>query len=134
MSDYAWIDNLKPGDEVAEPIRFVGWGEIHGYRILKVVKSSKAKIVFENGREITRVPSGYLKGQPREFIEPVTDHIRTENKRIGLIQIMEKTDFKKLSIDALAALVQIVEGSFTPRPTSDRANPADRTPPVRSTD
>lgn len=108
----AWLDSLKPGDEVA-----VTFGYTSAHAIVATVsRTTPTQVIVGHSRY--RRSDGYMVGDSgdwsRASIQPVTDAIRESATRAKLIASIGGTSLKALSTDQLRRITDIVNEGEKP--------------------
>jgi hypothetical protein len=106
----AWIETLKPGDEVAFDERSGGWYASR-YRILKVERTTKTQIITLTGHRFRKKDGQEVGGELWKNIEPVTDAVREKIRRQIAVSRFKAIRMKpdNYTTDQLEAVIEILE-------------------------
>ena len=97
-----WLDNLKPGDEVAVN------SLCRGLYISKVKRITKTLIVLESEVQVTK-KHGTDRGQyPSVHIEPPTPALRDKIRRSVLISKLQQIKWSRLPIQVLDQIFALI--------------------------
>ncbi|PLS18999.1 hypothetical protein CVD28_00940 [Bacillus sp. M6-12] len=106
-----WLDNLQVGDEVAMNVGSYGYSRYKKATITKI--TPKRRFTTSNG--MTFNPDGTEYGKKdtwsrRSNIEPVTQEISDHIEQTELLNVIEATKFKELSLEQLRGIHAILKG------------------------
>lgn len=110
MEQQAWIETLKPGDEVAFDTRPHGW-RTPRYHILTVERTTKTQIITTSDDRFRKKDGREVGGELWENIEPVTGKIREKIRRQNVVSRFKMIRIKSddYTTDQLEAAIEILE-------------------------